>query len=154
MDNIQNIYDMLNCEKPSEIRLEGVRLAERIDNLDLLIQPPAPPSVWECCAQILAEKSDVELEPYLDELLTWLQDLNWPGATVVFNRLKLFPGEKLKKPLIRSITCAANSDAAENKMWLSNLFALVEGDKGTVLLSPEECPIQRPRGQGDGSVGP
>lgn len=58
------------------VQLEGIRLAREINDLSLLIQPPAEPSVWEHCAKILCEKTDVELEPYLDELLEWLQDLN------------------------------------------------------------------------------
>ena len=54
-------------------------------------------NVWENCAAILAKRSDEELSYYLVELLEWLQDLNWPGALVILDRLKAFSGEKLKK---------------------------------------------------------
>lgn len=72
MNNIYDLYKLLNWKNPPEIQLEGIRLAKEINDLSLLIQPPADPSVWECCAQILYEKSDAVLEPYLNSLLEWL----------------------------------------------------------------------------------
>ena len=38
---------------------------------------------WKNCAIVLSEKSDEELAPYLDDLLRWLQDINWEGGTVI-----------------------------------------------------------------------
>lgn len=48
MNNIYNIYKLLNWKNSPETRLEGIRLAKEINDLSLLIQPPADPSVWEC----------------------------------------------------------------------------------------------------------
>lgn len=59
--------------------MEGIRLVREINDLSLLIQLPAEPSVWDNCAKILSERTDKELSPYLVELLEWLQDLNWLG---------------------------------------------------------------------------
>ena len=67
----------------------------------MLILPPVAPSAWECCAQVLCKKSDMVLEPYLSGPLEWLQDLNWPGALIILERLKIFSGEKLKKTFYR-----------------------------------------------------
>ncbi len=100
MNNINDIYKMLNWENSVEIQREGFRLAKKINDLSLLIMPPAPSSVWECCAQILSEKSDDELEPYLYKLFEWLQDLNWPGALTIVDRLNVFSSKKLKTPFI------------------------------------------------------
>lgn len=99
MLDINQIYKMLDWRNPNEIQLEGIRMAREINDLSLLIQPPASPSVWEWCAKILYEKTDAELEPYLDGLLGWLQDLNWPGALIILDRLKIFSGKKLKNLL-------------------------------------------------------
>ena len=90
----------------------------------MLIQPPAPPSVWECCAQILYQKSDSDLEPYLPCLLDWLHDLNWPGAADILNRLMIFSGKKLKEPFIASCDSAIDS-GDEGIMWLCNLAELL-----------------------------
>lgn len=162
MNDIYSIYDMLNRKNTPEVRSQGIRLAEKIDNLAFLIQPPACPSVWECCAEILARKPDVVLEPYLGDLLKWLQDLNWPGAVVILDRLKTFSGEKLKNPFVCSFNYAVNSNSEEDQMWISYLALLLDnvqlknqlpneiieklqiGGKGAVLLSPDGSPMQQP----------
>lgn len=50
---------------------------------------------WKNCAIVLSEKSAEELAPYLDDLLRWLQDINWEGALTVLNRLKHYYDESL-----------------------------------------------------------
>lgn len=129
MNDINTIYNMLSWEKSHEIQLEGIRLAREIDDLSLLIQPPANPSVWETCAEILREKTDFELEPYLKSLLEWLQDLNWPGALIILERLKIFSGEKLKKPFMDCFTYANNLNNEEGLMWLGYLSELLNNEE-------------------------
>lgn len=126
MNSIHDIYQMLHWSNPIEIQLKGFCLAKEYDDLSLFIQPPAEPSVWECCAKIIYEKTDLELEPYLMKLLEWIQDLNWPGAVTVLNRLQLFSGEKLKQPFISSVECAIKLNTLDGKMWLRYLSELLD----------------------------
>lgn len=137
MNDMQNIYKMLNWENTVETRTEGIRMAQEIKDLSLLIMPPAPPSVWECCAQILCEKSDMVLEPYLDSLLKWLQDLNWPGALLILDRLKIFSGKKLSIPFINCFISAVNLNDIEGLMWLDYLSELLDNKQLRAEL-PEE----------------
>ena len=134
MDDIENIYKMLNWENTDETRTEGFRLAKKIEDLSLLILPPASPSVWECCAQVLCEKTDMVLEPYLDSLLEWLQDLNWPGALIILERLKDFSGEKLKKPFLDRFTYANNLNNEQGLMWLDYLSELLDNEELKAIL--------------------
>ena len=137
MDGIQEIYRMLNWEEPEEIRTKGICLAKEIEDLSLLILPPAAPSVWECCARILSEKSDLALAPYLARLLDWLRDLNWPGASIILDRLKKFPGEQLKEPFIAQLAQAKSLDNDEGLMWLDYLSELLDNeDLKAVLPKP------------------
>ena len=137
MDDIQKIYQMLNWENPEEIQARGIRLAKEIEDLSLLILPPAAPSVWECCARILSEKSDLALVPYLARLLDWLQDLNWPGASTIMDRLKKYPGEQLKEPFIAQFAQAKSLDNDEGQMWLDYLSELLDNeDLKAVLPKP------------------
>ena len=129
MSNIQTIYQMLNWENTNEIQAEGLSLARKIEDLSLLILPPAAPSVWECCAQVLSEKTDTVLEPYLGSILEWLQDLNWPGALTILDRLKLFSGRKLAKPFIDCFTYARNQNNEEGMMWLDYLSELLDNEE-------------------------
>ena len=93
-----------------------------------MILPPAVPSVWECCAQVLSEKTDTVLEPYLDSILKWLQDLNWPGALIILDRLKTFSGGKLKKPFIDCFNYAKNLNNEEGMRYLDYLSELLENE--------------------------
>lgn len=137
MNNINSVYKMLNWNNSPEIRLEGIRLAKEMNDLSLLIKPPADPSVWECCAQILCEKSDSVLEPYLNRLLEWLQDLNWPGALLILDRLKVFSGEEFKKIFIECFDYAINLNNEEGLMWLDYLSELLDNEQLKEEL-PEE----------------
>ena len=134
MNDIQNIYKMLNWENTDETRAEGFRLAKKIEDLSLLILPPASPSVWECCAQVLCEKSDIVLEPYLDSLLEWLQDLNWPGALIILDRLKKFSGKRLKKPFMDRFAYANNLNNEEGLVWLDYLSELLDNEELKAVL--------------------
>lgn len=141
---------MLNFESPPETQFEGIRLAREIDDLSLLIMPPAPPSVWECCAEILCEKSDSDLEPYLTRMLEWLDDLNWPGALTIFDRLKIFSGDKLKEPFVKCVISAAESDNTRWMYWLSGLL----DNEALKLELPQEMFAILERKTEDGSVCP
>lgn len=134
MDDIQEIYRMLNWEEPEEIQARGICLAKEIEDLSLLILPPAEPSVWECCARILSEKNDLALAPYLARLLDWLRDLNWPGASIILDRLKKFPGEQLKEPFIAQLAQAKSLDNDEGLMWLDYLSELLDNEELKTLL--------------------
>lgn len=91
MVDITEIMDMLDWHMPYEIQSKGIFLARDTETIIPFIQPLAPKhnkNVWGNCAQIIAERSDEELKPYLVELLEWLQDMNWPGALCILNRLQ------------------------------------------------------------------
>ena len=128
MNDIQSIYEMLNWKNTDEIRAEGFRLARKENDLSLLIMPPAPPSVWEACAQVLSEKPDAVLEPYLNRLFEWLYDLNWPGASVILDRLKSFSGEKIKEPFVLFFDSVNHLNNEDGLIWLDNLSELLDNE--------------------------
>ena len=129
MENIQKIYKMLELSSTDETRREGMNLMRTVKELALLIQPEASPIVWECCAQVLCEKSDVILQPHLIRLLEWLQDLNWPGALFILNRLKNFSGEKLKESFLSCFYRASSIDSQDGLMWLDYLSELLDNEE-------------------------
>ena len=103
MVDINEIYKKLSWHSRFGEQLQGIELAKEIDDLSLLILPCAngeSKGLWENCARALYVMSDDRLEPYLPSLLEWLQDLNWPGALIIMDRLKVFSGKKLKKSFI------------------------------------------------------
>lgn len=105
--SIDEIYDMLiwdgrlSEQEQKEKEEQGIKEAMKIRNLYPFIQPMlAPPqnskAVWDNCARVIALRSDEELEHYLYWLFEWLQDMNWPGAYIIFDRLLKIPYDTLK----------------------------------------------------------
>lgn len=129
--NLVDILKMLNCNNASDIQNKGIKLAEKFDDISLFIQPMFPnynKNIWENCAKILSQRSDQELSSYLIQLLEWLQDLNWPGAFIIIERLKQMNGKLLLNPFLLAIKKASNMPPDEQE-WLDNLSILLENNE-------------------------
>lgn len=116
--NIDDIFYMLSSERAADIQAEGIREAKKIKNLSVLIQPIESKMLWENCAKVLVSKTDRELKFYLIELFKWLQDMNWPGADLVFQRLKAMPWEFVRLPY--EISCKL-ANQTNDVVWLAVL---------------------------------
>ena len=78
---------------------------------------------------IIARKffpKDEELAPYLIELMEWLQDMNWPGAFCILDRLKKMTGDSLFEYLYNSSLKYAK--VLEDDVWESNLKMLKKSE--------------------------
>ena len=125
MTNIDEIYDLFtwdNSYSPEEYcqrEQQGLELAKDVKYLFPFLQPFLPnfksKSIWESCAKVIADRSDEELVPYLPFLFEWLQDLNWPGAEIILNRLAKMPKALTEETLKFSKSRAENE---HDKMWL------------------------------------
>ena len=99
IDEIYNLFmwenQLSNAENEAKVQ-KGIDAAKQIKNLFPFIQPIIiPPEksklVWEPCAKVVAMRSDEELLPYMFLLLEWVQDLNWPGALIIYDRITQIP---------------------------------------------------------------
>ena len=123
------ILNKMDWNNSEEIQLEGRREASKVTDLKWLMQPveyELGKGVWDNCAMVLSEKNDDKLVGYLDDLLEWLQDLNWPGSLTILNRLLVFDEEILKPRLEEIIDIAYKDDDID---WLYNLSFLLKNDK-------------------------
>lgn len=132
--NIDEIYELFTwdasySEEEYDARVaRGIAEARKLRNIYPFIQPiiagdKSSKSVWEPCAKVVALKSDEELDNYLYLLLEWLQDMNWPGAEIMFDRLSRIPAEKIEPKIDYCIHRAKRED---DEIWLSTLEALKE----------------------------
>ena len=126
MINIDYILSLLDWNNSDEEQEKGVKLAKDIKCISAFIQPGHPygKNIWDNCAKILAERGDKELEPHLIELLEWLQDMNWPGAFCIFDRLKKMldvPGFQYSYNV-----CMKCAKALDDEAWINNLEMLKE----------------------------
>lgn len=103
---------------------KGIEEAKKYKYIYPFIQPIIPQkskSIWEPCSVVVASKGDEELTPYLFLLLEWLQDLNWPGAETIFNRLTKMPFSILKQDYDLCKTLAKQRNDIPWLMCLENL---------------------------------
>lgn len=105
MQMLDSSYEKNNSE---EVQNKGIELGKEVKFFDIFFQPkyPSGKMVWENCAKIICDKTNEELEPYLDKMFEWVEDLNWPGALLIFERLVDMAGsgkyEKCKNDFIQN----------------------------------------------------
>ena len=130
---IDDIYDLFAWDasfsnEEYNVRVDrGIAEAGKLKNIYPFIQPIVAgrnsKSVWEPCAKVIALKSDEELDDYMYRLLEWLQDMNWPGAEIIFERLSQIPYAKIQDYVEFSIHRAKRE---QDEIWLDTLEALKE----------------------------
>ena len=122
MCDIDYIFDLIDWNQPQEIQKRGLELAKSVKSINAFLQPcdkKYNKNVWDNCAKILYERGDEELRPYLGRLMEWLEDMNAPGAFVVFDRLLLFRDKQWLKYII-SVYMKEAELLSEN-VWFENL---------------------------------
>lgn len=63
---------------------------------------------WENFARIIADQSDEVLEHYAAAIFAWLQDLNWPGSMLLYERLKKVRPGRIDRAIAETIKFAEN----------------------------------------------
>ena len=114
------IWDKSYTNEEYEAKISvGINEAKNFKYLYPFIQPIIPGKlIWEPCARVIALKSDDELEPYLGLLFEWLQDVNWPGAWTIYDRLLKMPFSMLEKTYDYYVRQAVRDS---DDLWLSTL---------------------------------
>ena len=144
MHSIDKIIEMLDEENSQKIQEKGIKLGKKIKNINVFILN-ANFGVWENCAKILASKTDEELSPYLLNLLIWIQDLNWPGAMIILERMKKFKEVEMLSVYIRDIAKIANGEKIEcDENWLLYMSELLDNKKLREKLPKEILNILKP----------
>lgn len=123
MYSIDEIMDMLDWNKSSEIQAKGRELAKTIKCFNVFLQPRFPEynkNVWDNCAMIIADRTDLELRPYLHDLFEWLIDMNWPGAMCILDRLKRYNDKEWFNYILE--VCIKEAKALGEESWLNVLL--------------------------------
>ena len=137
MQDINIIMNKLDWNSSKEDKIIGIGLAKKVQNLSYFMQPcdsKYNKNVWEGCAMVINEKTDKELEPYIEQLLEWLQDANWPGFNIIFDRLSIMNAELLIDKYVYCVEKALKEDYE----WLNYLSGLIKNKKLYNLLPVEQ----------------
>ena len=126
MVDIDYVMELMDWNNSIEDQKKGVELARNIKCLNAFLQPGSPygKSVWYNCSKGLAERTNKELVSCLHGMLEWLQDMNWPGAFCILERLKSL--KKIPEFQCWYDTCMKCAKALEDEAWISNLEMLKE----------------------------
>lgn len=127
MNNIDTIMRMIDWNNSETEQQRGIEMAREVTCLKAFFQPFGPgynKNVWENCARILYERSDEELEPYISDMLIWLQDLNWPGAETILKRLKEFQRLEMLEVNLKQMVPALT--AINDDIWLKNISIVIK----------------------------
>ena len=122
MIDIDYIMNLIDWKKSESDQVKGIKLAKNVQSINAFLQPHDKKhnkNVWDNCAKILFERNDEELEPYLSELMRWLQDMNWPGAYCILKRLQKFEKDSWFDFILGSSIREAK--LLNDEMWESNL---------------------------------
>ena len=113
------IWDKSYTKEEYEAKIAvGINEARKYKYLYPFIQPVIPEvrkCIWEPCAMVIAMKTDEELKPYLPLLFEWLQDINWPGAQTIFDRLSQMPVSMLEEDYSFS---RRRAERENDNLWL------------------------------------
>lgn len=123
MLDIDSIMDMLDWNNDEDTQAKGRELAREIKCINVFLQPAHPEynkNVWDNCALILSDRTDIELSPYLMRMFEWLEDMNWPGAFTIRDRLLQFKDSDWLMLFLNSSIDRAK--ALGRKCWLSDLM--------------------------------
>lgn len=117
---MKNIIDDLSWNCTENVQIETINriLSDKEFDYSILLQPINRKDCWENCAIILANLDDKLLIKYIHELLEWIQDLSWPGALIILERLKRFPNDMIKESLCFEKKIAIETNDIE---WQNNL---------------------------------
>ena len=131
IDELYNLFmwDKQLTDEENKVKAQkGIDAAKQIKNLfpfiqPIIVPPEASKMVWEPCAKVVAMRSDEELEPFMFMLLEWIQDLNWPGATIIYNRLTRIPYNTIEFAFQHS---RIKAEQTNDECWLDVLDDLYE----------------------------
>ena len=136
MNNIDTIMYLIDWRRSKADQHQGIAMARNIKCIQAFFQPSGPgysKSVWGNCAKIICERPDEELIPYTLEMLMWLQDINWPGALDIMERLLRFSEVTVLAMTINEMLPALI--AVDEISWLMGMANLLSNKKLVEALS-------------------
>lgn len=136
MTNIDEIMYLLDWKRSPAEQQKGILLAREVVCMKAFFQPVSAgysKSVWENCATIICERPDKELLPYITDMILWIEDLNWPGAEQIQQRLIAFQDVSMLASVLNSLVPAL--EKLEKTSWLMFLSDLLSNQKLSQTLS-------------------
>lgn len=119
----RSILLRLSWNLPLDVQEKTINEIASIINLNPmeLLQPDRK-EYWENAAKVLFIMGYPKIKDAIPGLLIWLQDINWPGATIVMEILGSLPKDIFLPYLENAVKEALNSN---DDIWLENLSSFI-----------------------------
>lgn len=115
MEDTNYLLLQLRWDTPAEALIHAKSQLKLLRDEDLtkLVQPLLDKGLWDNAAELLVEIGYPRVKHIIYELLSWIQDMNWPGARVVSDFLV-----EIGEPLILHIKNAFMTRDSTWKYWI------------------------------------
>jgi len=135
--DVNQLFEMLASDEEG-IQKQGLEEAAKVKYLSIFILPSEGKGLWENCAKVLAGKTDEELKRYLIPMFDWLQDANWPGFDVIFERFRKMPAHYIVSDYRYVINRVQEEPKEDREMYLTYLSGLIRNHELLELLPPKQ----------------
>ena len=138
MVDIDEIMYLIDWKRSDIEQRRGVAMAREVSCITAFFLPVGPgysKSVWENCAIIIAERSDEELEPHIDKMLFWLEDMNWPGSERI--QMRLIQVKKIDTLRMCLETLVPVLHSLHKEAWLRSLAELLQNKELDASLNDD-----------------
>ena len=117
--DFQEIYEVLGraCTD-SEIQEICEYISYDPCDIIFLLQTPRRKNLWRNEARVIVRLDNAILERYLNNLLDWLFDLNWPGAELIYDRIVRLPHTPNVDRTIEDTFAFAQKCFAKNRQYI------------------------------------
>ena len=127
MTNADYVLEMFDWNRCSKERNEGLKLSSEIKCINVFFQPlddEFGKNVWGYCAKAISLRTDNQLRNYLFKMLEWIQDMNWPGAETIYERLLMY--SDIEDLMLSIDICLRKAEQLGDLDWATNLKNLKE----------------------------
>lgn len=119
---LEKIIKEISDKQENEQIIIFKKYKNQFDDLKLLIMPGSKEN-WGIAAKIIKWIGPSKYEPFILDLLIWLQDINWPGAYEIIDVIKNMNIDVV----INSVEITLIKAKSENDyMWIGGINMLIK----------------------------
>lgn len=131
MNRREQIIQMINYKSTEEMQRKGVKMALSEVDLDFIMYYSSDPTYADNCAKIFTSLPYDKCEKYFDDLFSWIEDLNQPGAQEILEYLAAAPAELMLNSFCISLEASIKR---KNKMMAEGLLMIISENKQLEML--------------------
>jgi hypothetical protein len=126
---IDNLIEQLSWNGTEERQRHAIdALVELVPHSELykLMRPGKAKDTWENAAEVIARYNRKFGQKEILGMFEWLQDINWPGASLIFKKLNSMSRHQISAPLEMAMCQAQRTNDQE---WMEQLVKIRENNQ-------------------------